>query len=201
MPVSDYPLFESIKINNNQIFNLEYHKERIADSSKKLFGKIAHIDFKSITDEIKLLPPILFKLRLVYNADFFKYAFIPYKLPTTKSLKLVRSDKVSYNLKLSDRENLTNLYKRRQHYDDIIIVKNGFITDSYNCNIALMKSGIWYTPNTPLLAGTKRNALIEQNKLIENEIHSDSLREYDYLSLINAMIDLDVITLPISSIY
>ena len=201
MPHSDYLLLESIKVSEKQIHNLEYHQDRILRSSKEIFGAAVRIDFEPIMDEIIALPSILFKLRLTYNDSFFKYEFVPYKLPTINTLKLIKSNGIDYTHKYNNRNMLSKLFRRRQHYDDILIVKHGFLSDSYYCNLAFSQHGIWYTPSTPLLKGTKRQALLDQKQIIEKPIPSSKLSEYKSVSLINAMIDLEEIMVPISQVF
>ncbi len=201
MPHSDYLLLESIKVSDKQIHYLEYHQDRILKSSRDLFGATVRIDFEPIIAEIEALPSILFKLRITYNDSFFKYEFIPYTLPTINTLKLIHSNAVNYVYKYHDRHLLSNLYKRKQHYDDILIVKHGFLSDSYYCNLAFLQHGVWYTPSTPLLKGTKRQALLDQNQIISKPIPSNELSNFKSVSLFNAMIDLEEIIVPISHIF
>ena len=47
----------------------------------------------------------------------------------------------------SNRKNLEKLFLKKDDADDIIIVKNNFITDTSIANIALYNGGNWHTPN------------------------------------------------------
>ena len=58
----------------------------------------------------------------------------------------------------------------RQDKDDILIVKNGLLTDTSIANIALYDGNDWYTPLHPLLKGTKRAELLDKGVLKEKEI-------------------------------
>jgi len=75
--------------------------------------------------------------------------------------------------------------------DDIIIVKNGFVTDSFAANILFLDGVQWITPTTPLLNGTKRQFLLDQGIIAEKEIREEDIRTYQKVGLINAMIDFD----------
>ena len=52
---------------------------------------------------------------------------------------------MEYNYKWEDRSQLDALYAKRENVDDILIVKNGLITDTLYANIAFEKSGQWFT--------------------------------------------------------
>ena len=68
------------------------------------------------------------------------------------------------------------------------MVKNGLLTDSYYANIALYKNGVWYSPKTPLLAGTQRSRLIQNEKLVLIDIAVSELFEFEKIKIFNAMI-------------
>ena len=62
---------------------------------------------------------------------------------------------------------LNSLFQIRQDKDDILIVKNGLLTDTSIANIALYDGNDWYTPLHPLLKGTKRAELLDKGVLKE----------------------------------
>lgn len=198
---SDYPfLLESIKVLENRIYNLEYHQERIARSLREHFDSKRTIDFTPIITDIEQLPDMLFKLRLIYNASYLKYEFVPYKLKSIKSLKRIYTNNIDYPYKYKNRKRLETLYSRKGTADDILIIKDNLITDSYYCNVAMEKNGVWYTPRSPLLNGTKRQQLIDEEVIYETTISALDLSAYQQIALFNAMIDFGEVELPISDI-
>ncbi|HKK10550.1 MAG TPA: hypothetical protein VJ939_06905, partial [Bacteroidales bacterium] len=54
-----------------------------------------------------------------------------------------------------------------------------------------MKAGKWYTPNTPLLPGTKRAYYLNKGILEEARITGENLKKFEGVCLINAFLDLD----------
>ena len=194
-------LLESIKVDKNQIHNLDYHEERITKSSVDVFGQKIIVNFDPIIDEVRRLPDLLFKLRVVYNGNYFKYSFNPYKKKKINTLKKVYSSKVTYSYKYLDRDKLDSLYLQRRHHDDIIIIRDNLVTDSYYCNLAFRKDDKWYTPATPLLKGTKRQQLIENGEIEEKIISATNLGDYDSVSLFNAMLDHKEIIIPIDNVF
>ncbi len=183
-------LIESIKIFNGRIYNLNRHQQRMNNSRKALFGIDIPISLRS-----KILIPALYhtgliKCRIVYNTEINQITYHKYIPKPIKSVQLVYDNSIVYDHKYKDREHINQLYAQRGECDDIIIVKNGMLTDSSYCNIALRKLGKWYTPDSCLLQGTRRTQLIDQRKLIVKPIPVDTIHNYDRISLVNAMMGL-----------
>ena len=193
-------LLESIKVQHNKIYNLPYHQDRIARGLKSIFDSHANIDFQPMQEAIQDLDAGLYKLRVVYNEIYLKYELLPYSLKRPRSLQLLTSHRMEYSHKYLDRTQLDKLYKLKRNADDILIVKNGMITDSYYCNVALSKAGRWLTPKAPLLKGTKRQQLLEDKQLTEEMIYADDLKQFDRIRLFNAMIEFGEIDLDINQI-
>ncbi len=174
---------ESIKILDNIPYLVELHQARANKVSKITIPDLA------------LLNPIsegLVKCRIVFDEQsILSIEFHPYTLPSIESLKIVYSEDISYNHKYIDRSALASLYSQKEEADDIIICKNGYLTDSYFCNLVFSLNGELFTPNTPLLEGTKRQYLIESGKIKTRSITADDIHLFDGVYLINAMIDLD----------
>jgi 4-amino-4-deoxychorismate lyase len=84
--------------------------------------------------------------------------------------------------------------------DDILILQNGYLTDASYANLAFFDGKIWYTPRTPLLAGVRRQFLLDSGRIQTADIRKDDLPSFTSVSLINAMIDLDLVTVPVSRI-
>ena len=82
---------------------------------------------------------------------------------------------------------LNSLLKYKDGCDDILIIKNGLITDISFANICFYNGKNWYTPSTPLLKGTCREKLLKQNSIIEKEIGISDLDYFSHFTIINAM--------------
>ena len=96
--------------------------------------------------------------------------------------------------------NILNLLKKKGDCSDILIVKNGFITDTSFSNIIFLKCGRWYTPNTPLLKGTKRAKLLDLGLINERSIRPEEMGNYEKVGLINAMLELGEVVLAVENI-
>ena len=122
---------------------------------------------------------------------------MPYQMRMVASLRLVTSDKIDYSYKRTNREELNELFGRRGDADDILIVKDGYLTDTSIANIALYDGNSWYTPAHPLLRGTKRAELLDNQLIVEKDISWLQLDDYTHIMLFNAMIDWERIIIPV----
>ncbi len=140
------------------------------------------------------------KCRLLYGRRIGTPQFEPYHPQRVTSLRAVAAESLDYHLKYADRRLLTELRKRRGECDEIIIVVDGMVTDTSYSNLAFFDGSRWYTPDTPLLAGTKRDELIRTGTLEVARIAVSDIHRYERASLINSMLDLDQISVSVASI-
>lgn len=190
---------ETICIKNGRVQRVKYHEARMNRTRAQLFdaGPIKLRRLICVPNELK---SELVKCRVLYNQDVQNIQYEKYTVRPIKSIKLVRQDSIDYAHKSTDRNILQELFEKRGNCDDILIVKNGLITDTYYANVALHKDGRWYTPSKPLLEGTRRAQLIEKDRIEPKQINVDELSDYDRIAIFNAMIPLGKIVLPINQI-
>lgn len=136
----------------------------------------------------------LYRCRLTYNENQIDISYHTYTKRNISSLKVIHADDLEYSKKSVDRSELDRLYTLRENCEDILIVKNGFVTDTSIANIAFFKDGVWYTPTIPLLKGTTRERLLDNGSLVLKDIDIKELKDYTKIALLNAMIDFDIIT-------
>ena len=183
-------LLETIRFENGKFENLEFHQRRMNHSRKALFGcKISFSLPEVLRQHIKNTPNKgLFKCRLIYSTQIEKVELVPYFIPGTHSLKIVSDDHISYAHKFFDRKAIDKLYKQKSACDDILIVKNGLITDTSYANILFYNGTHWVTPEQPLLQGTQRALLLEKEIIKTASIRVEDLVNFENARLINAMI-------------
>lgn len=186
-----YPLVESLKLKDGIIQNLEYHQNRMNRSMDELFPDAAGINLGTAISIPADCTSGVFKVRVLYGSSVEKIEIEPYHFRTIKSLKVVHHESVDYHLKYTDRQILQELFARRGECDDIIIIKNGLVTDSFAANLVFFDGEKWFTPTTPLLRGTKRQLLIDREIIFEKEIREEDIRSYQKVGLVNAMIGFD----------
>ena len=105
-------------------------------------------------------------------------------------MKLVEDNEIDYSFKSTDRACLNSLAAQKGDCDEVLIVKNGLLTDTSFTNVAVFDGERWLTPKHPLLLGTKRASLLERQVIKEADISVETLMNAQKVSLINAMIDL-----------
>lgn len=180
-------LFETIKCEDGKLQNLEFHQDRLNSSRKEYFGSNEIL----LLDEIIAIPEEcksgIFRCRVTYTYKIVKVEFLSYQLRKVESLKLVYDDLVDYRFKYANRELLTHLFEKRENCDDILIVKNNCITDSYTANPIFFDGEKWWTPDTVLLPGTQRAKLLQEGKIFKQRITPDDLSKFLKVGLINAL--------------
>lgn len=183
------------------IQNAKYHSQRFLRSYQKIYFEVPNFN---LFDGIKIPSEYCrgkVKLRISYNQNERKHSFQPYTTKKVNLLKVVIDNTIDYELKFEDRSPLEHLYSQRMDCDDILIVKNGWLTDSYYANICFWNGSKWYTPTTYLLNGTKRIQLLKSEEIEEAHIELKDLEHFQGFQLINAMLDFDPNTyLPIENV-
>jgi 4-amino-4-deoxychorismate lyase len=185
-----HKFFETIKTFDGKIFHLEYHQERY----ESVLSSLGVFEFKKLSQHLHPPQKGLYKCRVVYDADSLEVSYTEYVKRDVKRVKLVYDDSIEYAQKATNRDKINALYALRESCDDVLIVKNSYITDTSIANVAFYKEGVWYTPKTPLLNGTTRARLLEMKKIFEADIREVDLKKYTGVALLNAMIEFDIIT-------
>lgn len=184
-------LIETIRCFNGELPNLPYHQSRF---------NLVRKNFLCCTDTVLLKDHIqvpeecktgLYKCRVLYSEQIERIEFLPHEYRTIQCLQVVKEDAIDYAYKYADRKKLSELFSLRGKCDDILIVKNNCITDSYTANVVFFDGNGWWTPDTPLLSGTQRARLISEGQLKVCRITPDDLEKYSKVGLINAMQDLE----------
>lgn len=168
-------LVETIRVTDGTFRHLPLHIDRMRRSCLELYG--------SPPPELRLterdVPSDLMKgevkCRVVYSTDIVSIGFTRYTPRTIRSLRTVTDDSADYHLKLSDRRSLEALASRKGEADEILIIRNGLVTDTSFSNILCVCGDRWLTPAEPLLRGVMRQRLIEERRAIETDITPDML--------------------------
>jgi len=183
-------LTEAIKVENKQLCNLEYHQARFDKARKELLG----LEEKIYLAEVIKLPSDInssvYKCKIVYSNQIHSIDFLLYDKRLPKTIKLAYDDKIDYSFKYENRDRLKNLVKV-SGADEVVIVKNGMITDTSRSNIVVNKGNKYVTPTTFLLEGTMRKKMLDQNLIHEEVISVESFFTFENIFLINAMLDLE----------
>jgi len=188
MPRKNTLLLETIKIEDGKAHNIYYHQERCNKSRKTLFNTHKALD---LLVHIKAPNKGLYRCRIIYDIQIRSIEYIPYQMKTIQSLKIVQSS-LEYAHKYADRQLLQSLLNNTDT-DDILIEKDGLLTDTSIANIAFYNGTQWITPKVPLLGGTVRAKLLDEGFLTPKDIKITEIFTYKKVALMNAMIGFRII--------
>jgi len=191
---------ETMCVEQGRIINLDYHLERIKNTRKHFWNTEKTVP----TDQLSALAATQdsrAKLRFTYDKEnIYDLSCTPYNTRKIERLKLLENNDIEYRYKSVNRSVINLLKAETEPTEEIVIVKQNRLTDTSYTNIALFDGSQWITPSTPLLKGTRRAQLLDTGRLIECEVLATDLKSFQSISLINAMMDLNELVLPISSI-
>ena len=191
---------ETICIKDGEARHLHYHADRMNRTIRQFFPHLPSVA------ESDLLPQIpcetgLQKARVVYSAEgITERTFAPYTQRTIQSIALVEDNTIDYSWKSTDRTALVRQREKAPHADEVIIIKDGCVTDTSYTNLCFYDGHEWVTPDTPLLPGTMRQYLLDQGLIKSRRILAADLPCYQKVSLINAMMELGDLCLDVSAV-
>ena len=138
-------LLESIRLQNGNFHRLSYHQQRMDRSVKELYGEKNSINLFESLKAYKLPSKIgLYKCRVVYTKPTrISRVYSIRGLSRSTVLKVVYDQEIEYSHKYHDRNKIAALFNQRQYCDDILIIKNGFVTDSSYSNIIFYDGVNW----------------------------------------------------------
>ena len=191
---------ETICILNGKIQNIVSHKKRMQETASYFNFTAPELpDIEALLTDGMHESKV--KCRVCYHNEITSIEFERYVPNNLKSLKLINMFP-DYSFKFSNRKAIDDLLKFRNGCDDILIVRNGLITDTSYSNVVFRKDNMYFTPNFPLLNGTKRQKLIENRIIEEAVINVETIKQYDRVWLINALLDIeDDVSLSVEQIF
>ena len=185
-----YRFIESIKVEDQKIFLVELHQQRMNETFSH-FGKDCKIDIYSLFIHLEHEEDGLYKFRLEYDLENnVTQQILPYAVSEHDDFELVINNTIDYSFKSADRTEFQQM-KKDSGADEIIIVKDGQMTDSSYSNLLFLKDKKWFTPKTYLLNGVMRQSLLSSKKIQETEITLDNIETFSHFQLINALNDFD----------
>ena len=191
---------ETIRIEGGKAMNLTLHEARMNATRAHFAPHAAPISLQKWLGDAPLSDERI-KARVVYDVDgVCETTFQTYKRREIQWLRMVEDNDISYTFKSTDRHELDHLLALRDGCDEVLIVKNGLITDTSFTNVAFFDGHKWFTPAQPLLNGTMRQWLLQCGQLTETQITPASLASFQRIMLFNAMIGAHELELPITQV-
>ena len=186
-----YPFVETIRVEEGVPHNISYHQRRMANTMQHFFPHVPVPSLASALASRKWSADITWKVHVEYDASGITLVKADeYHIRHITRLRLVLCNDIDYAYKSVDRRCLEALAAQRGEAEEVVIVKNGLLTDTSYSNIALFDGSQWVTPRQPLLRGTMRQSLLDAGALVEMDIKAEDWDHYRQVSLINAMMPL-----------
>lgn len=177
--------FETIKCDDGAAYHLEYHCRRIA---RTIMINI------NLQEYILPISDDFLKCKVIYDKyGVLDVLYEPYVKRLVRSFKIIHDDTIEYKHKSMNRNAIDELYAQKQNADEIIIVKNGWITDTSIANIAIYDGFNWLTPKIPLLRGTTQERFVDNKELIQANISVEMLKNAQKIALLNAMVGMNIL--------
>jgi len=195
-----FSLFETMLIENGEVFLLEYHIERLKKSSEYFLFNFDESEFrKIIVNELKKTDSNnSYRLKIILN----KWGTIKTEIKifvASKDLFKIKISKTQVNSKnkfLYHKTTMRELYinelekAKNENIDEVVFLnEQGFITEGTFTNIFIKKDNIIFTPSLEngLLAGCYREFLINSNQVKEKNLTLDDLNNADEIFLSNSI--------------
>ena len=187
-------LFETIKVINKKLLSVSLHNERMNRSRYELLGCKNELNLGELIEIPSDITKDIYKCKVIYSDTIKDVEFRMYAPRKIEQLRLAYCDEIDYSYKYLERTIFDELLRKNncKENDDILIIKNGRVTDTSYSNIALFDGKEWHTPEFPLLKGTKRARLILDKRILEKDILVEQLPHYEKIVLINAMLEFDM---------
>lgn len=192
-----FQCLESIKLKDGEFFRLKYHQQRMDKAVRLLFPDAPMIDLAAYLRKSNFPTHGVYKCRIVYDKLIQLLEFIPYQIRPVRTLQFIDTTLEATVYKPQDRSEITKLFAQRGENDDVLMVKDGLLSDTSYCNIALFNGIKWISPRVPIVYGTQRAYLIDSNDIVEQDIPFESFLDYQKIRLFNAMIEFGELELNI----
>jgi len=192
---------ETIKLNNGEFYRLKYHQDRINNCFAMFYPDVNVPDLSVFLSHNSFPEEGLWKCRVLYDLHGFqKPEIIKYEIRDIKTMKIIETDLEAMTYKSTERQAISKLYDLRGDCDDVLLVRNGCVADSSYTNIAMFDGDKWITPKRPIIFGTNRAYLLDNNLITEGDIAISDISKFQKIRMFNAMIEFGEIELDISSI-
>lgn len=182
--------FENIKIFDGKAYNLEYHEASIKNTLKAPFL----FDIKAELSDAPTDGEKIIKAIIAYNqkGELTDKQFLPYIKKDIKTIKFINADDLVYDKKYTKRSAINSALEN-SGVDEVVFIKNGFVTDTSSSNIAILLGRKWVTPKDPLIYGTTRSRLLKRNLITEKNITKEDLMHAKEIAILNAMDDFRIL--------
>ena len=185
-----FQFIESIRVNNRKPENLHFHQFRM-DRTFMHYGKKPYVNLSDLFDSTYINSDNVIKWRIVYNLEeIIDISYTNYSIKTIDSVALVDLRGQQYDFKFEERDWINTLL-HAAGTDEIIMCAEGVVKDASYANLVFFDGADWYTPEKPLLEGTRRAQLLLDKIIHPMDIRIPDLRKFEKVKFINALMSWD----------
>jgi 4-amino-4-deoxychorismate lyase len=182
---------ETICYEKGRFQRIELHNERLNRTRNNFFGLKTNLQLELFLSIPEYLKNETVKCTVTYGSDIIGIEYNLYKIRPVNSLQLVNDDTIDYTFKYADRRKIDAFFFRRGQSNDILIVKNGLVTDTSYANIVFRQDDQWYSPQNPLLKGTRLSSYLLEKRVTTALLRPKDLSFFSEARIINAMISIE----------
>ncbi len=182
---------ETICYKNGVFERIELHNDRLNRTRNHFFDNQLAIDLSDHLSVPLDLTHSTVKCTITYGEKIQHISYSSYQIRAVHSLKMIENNSIDYTFKSSNRELLEAMFLLKGDCDDILIVKNGYLTDSSYANLILLRENRWYSMQNPLLLGTRLQSYLIEKLVTPTLVTPNDLHLFSEARIINAMISID----------
>lgn len=182
---------ETICYEGGRFQRIGLHNERCNRTRNHFFGLQPNLQLELYLSIPSHLKNEIVKCSVTYEIEIIGIKYDLYKIRPVNSLQIITDNVIDYSFKYADRTKLNALYQLRGQSDDILIVKEGLITDTSYANIVIRKNEKWYSPQNPLLRGTRLESYLSESIVTPALLRPEDLFLFSEARIINAMISIE----------
>jgi para-aminobenzoate synthetase / 4-amino-4-deoxychorismate lyase len=194
----EFEIFESMLLEEGEIFLLERHMQRLKASAEYFAFPFAQAEaLSSLKTLITNYPGGRFKVRIFLKSDGIMrcdIAQVQADSATVQRVKLAAQPVDSSNIFLFHKTTNRKLYQQALQEagdcDSVIFYNQaGEITEAVTANVVVHEAGKYWTPprSCGLLSGTFRDELLARGELFERIITAEEFLQSDSIFLINSV--------------
>jgi 4-amino-4-deoxychorismate lyase len=170
---------------------MDLHNQRCNLTRNHFFGLQPNLQLELYLNIPTHLKNQTVKCSVAYGIEIIDVKYDLYQIRPVNSLQIVNDNEIDYSFKYADRAKLNTLFQLRGQSDDILIIKNNLITDTSYANIIFNRNGKWYSPQNPLLRGTRLEYYLQENNVTPALLRPTDLPLFSEARIINAMISIE----------
>jgi 4-amino-4-deoxychorismate lyase len=186
-----YLFIETICYEGGAFQRIELHNARFNSTRKQFFGMQTNLQLELLLSIPPTMKSQTVKCTITYASAIIDIDYSIYKIRPLSSLQMVCSDSIDYSFKFANRTIVNSLFNLRDQSDDILIIKNGFIADTSYANIVFKRKNLWYSPQNPLLKGTRLQSYLNEKRITPALLSIKDLPLFSEARIINAMISIE----------